>query len=462
MKTKDIYVPKKVPRIEVREKLHGHTKILLRDVRTGKVERVEHDNTFTDGLDSYLKTFGTFNNTIFNWANGSNQAPWINLLGGIFLFDTALPTSPMAKYMPAGTTMTANGRYGVANASTPTELGSYNSVESTSGENSFSLVYDWGTSQGNGIIASVALTSISGGGIGYGNASKTQHLPLYSPSDNQVGNTISIPYGNDSSRYLYKDNYFYNPEAKTFGIGTSEVKVYKKFSDVDELDIFKVPREYFDTSSEYITFTLSTPLPGDFFIWPAGAEYPDCFALLPAQVPSGNTMYVYLLDVSDGTTTQITMQNNTGEATRSYGLFIVGNDKMLIQGESGKCYLVTMSTSAVVGEASNVPTTNLGLMSSFTDELYMSTGGNSSLYDPVLNRFLPTNGDISIGTYTQHFYYEEDDFLLSRYFRNGSAGANYGITKHPLRLMTINNLQSAVTKDATKTMKVTYTVTRSS
>ena len=120
---KEIYVPRKVPHIEVREKLHGHTKIELRDIRTGKVELIEHDNTFTDGIESFMDSLGMMDYK-FLYANATqkDRAAWKTMLGGIFLFDTAIPTSPMAKYMPSGATMIANGSYGISNGGNPRNL----------------------------------------------------------------------------------------------------------------------------------------------------------------------------------------------------------------------------------------------------------------------------------------------------------------------------------------------------
>ena len=460
---KDIYIPKKVPRIEVREKLHGHTQILLRDVRTGKVERVEHDNTFTDGIESYSRDLGCFVNSPFMNDTVRGRALWKTLIGGILLFDTALPTSPDAKYMPAGTSMTANGSYGVTNAGTPVELGSFNSVESVEGANSVSLVYDWATSQGNGTIASVALTTQDGGYIGYGNQSLAVASSLRNLNALQNSSGIGT---SDVASMIYGDFLYYCNRGHSSPL--SSITVSKKFVPYKDIDIFTVPNV--STAEDTITFTLPDTVSGyNSYVFPAGADYPSCFIVLPEKsIASSGTFDVYFLDVSDGTVTKKTITNNTGKALAyNGGLFFVlcGSDNAIVQCSDGTKYKIKISDSSVVGEVTNDTSRNIEQRTYcsslyFTDDLIAMTA--NYLYDPVLNRILPTNGNICLmaapGITSPNYLKQEDSVYYP--FEGNYANRSVTMIKNPLRLMTINNLQSAVTKTADKTMKVTYTVTR--
>ena len=69
--------------------------------------------------------------------------------------------------------------------------------------------------------------------------------------------------------------------------------------------------------------------------------------------------------------------------------------------------------------------------------------------------FLPTNGSMS-GTRNTVDYNESLDCLV--YHVADSFDVNF--FKNPLYLATVNNLSTAVVKDATQTMKVIYTLSQ--
>ena len=128
------------------EKVKGHARIELTDVKTGKKQVIEKDNAFQAGvLASYMRSMGAYNNNPYANSTWASQPIWRNLCGGIFCFEDEIDNSEdEVEYMPAGNKMIANGAYGVANAGTPVELGSYNEIESsTSGSDSVTFVYDW-------------------------------------------------------------------------------------------------------------------------------------------------------------------------------------------------------------------------------------------------------------------------------------------------------------------------------
>lgn len=474
---KDIYIPKKVPRIEVREKLHGHTTIDLFNVRTKKYERVEHDNAFTDGIDSFIKENGVFMSGLA-WGGIKQSKPFLEtILGGILLFDTALPTSPMAKYMPAGTTMVANGSYGVSNAGNPIEMGSYNTIESVIGDNSCSFVYDWLTSQGNGEIASVALTTKNGGYIGYGNVSLSNNTLKYLYAD--FNDTYSVPpvlyrsnsFRNAKNAKLFYSNKFYACANADISQGTTSVTIkYRNFS-IQNFDVFENGFDG-DISSFPNTMTFSVPsLPSAYRLGIAGNAYPSCFLLVPnATVSIGAQFALYLLDVSDGTVTTLTITNNTGHPLSALYYYIIDDTYLVVRTNDSpyEWAKVNYTTSAFVGMATNSASRGVyeytrGLI---TDSL-LSVSSDHWIYDPVKNRFLPTNGALC-GTGTRagatfNYLGEYDACQYMGYGGDtGSPAECLSVLAHPLRLMTINNLDSPVTKTADKTMKVTYTVTRSS
>ena len=463
-----------LPQIEI-PKLKGHTKIELTDVHTGKKEVIEHDNMITTGLQSYFRTLGVANNTIFT-IDGVRLAPtWKTVLGGIYLFDTALPTD--AKYMPAGTAMIANGYLNGTNAANPTELGTYNQIESHSSQNEIVLVYDWNTSQGNGTIAAVSLGTITGGYIGYGNGtSKTALSTKKALGDQQQ---VKENWYNRQNVFnwfgvnVYADNHVYMTKALNVASGSNTVEIDKYNYSVKKIDIFSSSNE--EATSEIletITLTLPDTLTEEYRFVSAG-KLDNCILLVPySQIAANSAKKIYILDVVNKTVTAYTFTNNTGAAIHAeYGIkFFLLDDTyaLVITGNyNGTAYKVNYTNSAVIGEATK---NGVSFLTSerimlpdvaITDSLFV-IANTTYLYDMNKNEFLPTNGTLaSTGRNTNGMwkYCNADDFLMKQY-ETSSKWAVAAAIKNPLRLMTINNLDTPVEKTASKTMKVTYTITR--
>ena len=133
--------------------IKGKTTFELTDVNTGEVEIIEDNNMVTNALQEFMLTYGVFNKSIFIDDNMTN-ALYSSLLGGLFLFDTALDEDVDNTFMPAGVKMIGNGSRGVSNSGAVTELGSYNSTESgVQSDGSIKFVYDFSTAQANGTIS---------------------------------------------------------------------------------------------------------------------------------------------------------------------------------------------------------------------------------------------------------------------------------------------------------------------
>ena len=151
----------------------GKTIFELTDVNTGKVEKYEDNNMVTNALQEFLDPCGSWGIYPFAKDDVRNTVVRKTLTGGIFLFNSALKEDVANTYADASVKMVGNGALGISNATTVTELGSYNSEESgVQADGSIKYVYDFLTSQANGTIQSVCLTSKVGGYMGYGNESQ--------------------------------------------------------------------------------------------------------------------------------------------------------------------------------------------------------------------------------------------------------------------------------------------------
>lgn len=138
--------------------MKGKTEIILRDVKTGEVQVFKDENLITTAIDK-----------IINIEVAKNHAPntyilpiATNALGGIMLFDGELTEDAGNIHFPSEAHLV-----GYANQSVNTSdkyRGSYNAAESGKTMTGFVSVWDFGTSQANGTIKSVARTSNHAGG----------------------------------------------------------------------------------------------------------------------------------------------------------------------------------------------------------------------------------------------------------------------------------------------------------
>jgi hypothetical protein len=430
----------------------GHTRIILTDVKTGKQKVVEHKNTFQSAyLTSYLRGLGLANNSPFNNSTWRGRPLWRNMCGGILLFRDAI-TAP-AEYAPATNLMVGNGAYGVSNSGTPTELGSYNSIESaTGGASSLTFVYDWGTSQGNGTIGCVCLTSETGGYIGYGNASGASA-------------TLRSIIENQESNYAGAHAYYNGQRIRIVDVdySTKKITVAKSNDCVTVASIFEGQNE----ETTEISYS-GTPLGnGSTNIFYRAASDSEIFVFKSSSadaIPSGSSGGLLFYNFKTDTAQVITINNTSGQQITPYrttsqvgvtrdtagNIYIAGQGSDLVQFDSSGAYVKTFT-----GLASSLPT--FGML---TPSIPFAAAGNSAPINMIYGADArPTNG--STPSALTHF--PEIDALCRQY--EGRANVNTGDLmpyKNPLYLATINNLETAITKDSTQTMKIIYTLTEAS
>ena len=134
--------------------MKGHTKIILTNVETGEQEIREDDNLITNALDKIINIHMGINLA----PNDQNLLPIATqALGGIMLFDGELTEDPDNIHFPTEAHLV--GYASVDVNSNDTYRGSWNSVESGKTMTGYTSVWDFGTSQANGTIKSVARTN---------------------------------------------------------------------------------------------------------------------------------------------------------------------------------------------------------------------------------------------------------------------------------------------------------------
>lgn len=425
--------------------LHGKTLFELQDVRTGKVERYEEHNMFTNALDEIFNRvpFGFGNEYIANndGANSMLMTPvFQRALGGLFLFPEQIEENANNIFAPA---MRPTGIASVLdNPNTDTRRGTFIANESGVLSNGYRFVYDFGTSQGNGKISCACLTSQWGGA--------TYLDDMRNLACNAGGERGSAPIGDsrlietdatpNPRRVFCADNsglFLYMPNSKT---------VYK-FVKPHSLDLI----------SDYRTSTFLGTIEDAGYMYYTSTHI--CVARTNGNASGNATVVVDKYSKNDfSKTTEQFVVSAPLKGTRAGHLiaFDEETNNLYMLGYDGVSYYkINLSNLADVVKI-DVPSTD--------SELYNCApyfiGSNFVIErdDYVTETVNPVQEVFAsrVGTYAIGFPYQW----------NGSSDIGSwlprrwtGIVPFSTYLATINNLENAVNKSADKTMKVTYTVT---
>jgi len=144
--------------------MKGHAEIILTDVNTGEVQTFEADNLVTNAVQDLIR----LNPAGLNFSG----IPWglplcPNAIGGVLLFGEEIEEDATQYYAPTDMVPVGYASNAVDTSGDP-KRGSYNSSESYRMDNGYRLVFDFGTSDANGEIKCVCLTSSDGGRAYFG------------------------------------------------------------------------------------------------------------------------------------------------------------------------------------------------------------------------------------------------------------------------------------------------------
>lgn len=430
--------------------MHGHTCIELKDVKTGKRERIESDNTFmATTLAKYMRGLGAGSNNPYTDGTWRNQNMVRNFCGGVFLFKDAIPND--SEYMNAGNKMTANGSYNIVNNGNPPEFGSWNSIESNiDGNSSAVLVWDWATSQGNGQISSVCLTSEIGGYIGYGN-----------PSGYTMSTKKAIMQGQQTFD-MGRAKSLYNNLRYCFDYSSPNLTVSKYRVAIDKASVFDKmlkSTRIFDLSNVGLTRTPNS--------LDAYAIDNDKIMIYPTDdvAIENNTPFEFL--IYDPSTDSISLKSivNTLGITYDCRNSVYFDEEnylfVYVRSNPNHVYVCNGTTGAIIKDFEIPNDTGLdNHFVKFTEDLF-GNDGYVIFYDMINETWYPTNAayaNMQVGSYNKQYDCLFGNNVDPRILTPADAWG-VRVYKNPLYLATINNLQESVTKQNTQTMKVTYTLT---
>ena len=453
--------------------IKGHTRIELRDAKTGRLCEVhEDDNIITNAITEFFQNLGFTNFQEYNPAQLCET-----FLGGIMAFKESITENAGTVTLPGGNTMIANGSYDVDNDGDPEEMGSYSNNESGWINNKWVQTYDYSTSQGNGDISCICLTGKDYGYIGEGNQSNTTHATKRSLTS-------------------LKGTYYNNPAFEgtpchvDLASGTMLTVDFSKLTTDSKLVIrkYRIGVWKFDLRGSCVEVEKTEiTAPANMVTLASSLECRDTYNALEIYNTgsesqtwgSGHTQYLWTFDPTTKTVAESTLLNTSGETL--HGLmnpFFVGDQIVFVDAYSGQ-YGYSVDTryvyqldrgTGVISKIENPfgtqyqagPYWGTWNGAGWVQPYHAKNGrivisGNASnvyTYDAVDKAIYVTNGE-----YPFPLSYESPigptDAPLIGYTHNN--GLLYLFRKQNY-IASINNLASTVHKDNTKTMKIVYTV----
>lgn len=438
-------------------KIKGHTEIQIRDAKSGQmVQHTHDDNMVTNGLSEYFKNHGVLNATPF--ITNVRQNMITELLGGILLFNDTLNAQASNTHLADGIKMTANAAYGTLHTGDPTELGSYDGNESgwqDADHTTYRFVYNWTEAQGNGVIKSAALTSRVHGIVGEGNFTSGTAL---STGQNPLENTGYAGFGGMSKPvYAVKNNTMY---ACSIDTTAQEFTIYKAHVSDTEVAINDAGRIEDTLWEEVETFAnpSSTQTLRDnavsFAVFKQNSVtllFHTSMGLMVVVLNSAMDTISSYADITE-TATQISeLWNYIAFLDSTASNILCARDQ-----NSGRTfYKIDISNPVNTVEMTKIGDSRFNVpMFSVGKRHY----GNNYIYDETLDKFIITNAgtDGGDGNVVCGDTYKDNHSIIvnpTRYYSEIRAGRNNSY------IATINNLQNAVTKDSSQTMKVIYTLT---
>lgn len=476
--------------------MKGHAKIELTEVDTGKKKVVEHDNMLTKAISEYVKPIALTGYTPL--LDCKTKGQFNVLFGGLFLFDGAIEENADITYPPKGVHCTGRGS-NISYGGEDTNLGSFNSNESGFDENgNYKMVWDFNTSQANGTIAALSLTSLLGGRSGLGSPvfDSTIHMGTiqqfynadYAFYTKVEGVTISknIAFAIEDNVYflLYNNVYYSSNEPDLYMKNSGMLSLLKVKMSVDNI-VFNNNISNSNMRYERVDISIPTKIMN---------QITDNNGIIGGICLDGRYMYAMLttahkyiakneeinllkIDTQNNFSAEVvSFVNTTNEVLfRSYSTssnsipkyggewFVADGYYICINQNRDKLYRIKIS------DPTDVAAIDMSLANGWKSTLFMRfigkiTDGTVLLKLSSWNCFIIDLDEWTCKCAAINTF--DTDYLTtvtpdkSKFVVSMRSGYSEMITmvQNPFYLATINNLSEPVTKTSAHTMKVTYTL----
>ena len=460
-------------------RLRGDIDIKLTDVVTGDVETHHETNMMTNAVNEILNSnpFAVF----YNAMNSNDGVAWYsamlpmcpNMIGGILLFPETLQEDASNTYQYSDNMPVAYASNDV-NATANVARGSMNLTESMPIENGYKFVWEFTAGQGNGTIASLGLTSADGGKNAYGSIVD---------DSSTFKNMKTGRFSYDMTKAAFYDLLgivevdFEHDTAWSFHFESSSVVIKKLHIPIftlglnDQLNDETV--KVLETRTIVCsTFHFLTTYNGYGQFYDGGDGYWYGFAN-QSNSSGASTMYWVKISKTDFSKTEGTWTLSNAQlmevGNQYLDTYAVRNVKSVIR--DGYLYVMAYNKQGIykinVNNHTDITLIPLGFTSQWkaisdntNNLLYMALVADIIIgYDFQIladDTIIQTAGVVRMGAVgTPLFRYKE--FVVC-------WGGSYGNWYRHVYLITpylasINNLSQAVVKTASKTMKITYTLT---
>lgn len=411
--------------------MRGNVCIELKNHKTGLRERIEGHNDVTEALQTAINYFTLIGRTM-------NLEPIVNsLLGGLILTDKELSGADV--YLPGDAYIIGSGFQG-SNTESPI-VGTYNSTESglDSSQRIYTHVWDFATSQANGNIKALGLTTSLGGqyphtiNTTYSSTVQTSSNIIYLDEEN---NDLYYCTGNGSAQPILKAHFNFK-----------DLMLHCKYNELNGVDTGKT----INTSSNFSNYPV--------------INGHDGYVYAVVSVSSTNVTIrkwkVSDLSFEQGTDRIITFSGVPYTSLSTSGFNINGDLGYFYIASSNNQYIYrydlnnnTITTYNVSDVGFTTSSNSIVIISAKNGDIYCQSNTN-----PRKGIRISVDGIISLtDTYSSSISWDRRGTTL---LDNGIMyGGGYGYAFCSNALMTNFNLQTPITKTDSSSMKVIYTLTQ--
>ena len=464
--------------------LKGDVKMTLKNVHNGKTEVFEKHNLVTDALSHIFQdNFGG----LINYNSFADL--YKTYLGGVLVFASALDdTDPTTYGIPAYTSnpVTAHaGQTPLTSQGDDTTRGNPDDASYSLTSNSVKLVWEWGTSAGNGTISSLGLTHSDVGSFGCGSRSDGA-----SPTCLQSLNPF-VDIGLMSRNYTYGDNAdavlaVYDNTAYNFYLADSTtVKIYKTPINCTK---FKLQGGSMLPLTDYTASVVTATVQACTRVSAGDCYYDfdfanDTLTLFRVQTEGGERLLIDEINLTSGTVSssyvdisgaklwKFHMKGGIGVDNVYFSVptqAIINNGNLFVYAYTSEARTANKMFRVNLANPANQQEVDTSLFSDFVN-ITGSTGYSrvgerfASLGGVIAHDSFLVNGDKAFGvapkttSYATGANYTEKGRISSPVFGLNTSMNMVSVSK--LYLATKWNLGGAVTKNASQSMTVEYTLT---
>lgn len=478
--------------------MRGKAKIELFNAETGELERAVEDHNLVTNALAYIINIEAARGA----ALTENVFPIAtNALGGVLLFDGELDESPDNIHFPTKDVHLVG--YASTNSGTSERRGSFNTLESGPTDHGYVSVWDFGTSQANGTIKAVARTN-------WWSAQNPLQCYMRGQTTTNSGNPSTDTYFYPiryEGEYLYMLKCYNNHTMKVYRVRKPKLRM-KVFDSPSRFEDYEYVAEWNTLACEFEykyyneTRTVQYWADSPKYYYDGRDGYLYCiYAGFDPSKAAGTVLNLFTIHYGDGSyeksaLTQISLQTvcytsyssyndyTYDESKRSwsyvtrYSTYLNGSSTCRIS--NGYLYLLASSRKKIL---------RVNLKNQADQMLVKIIDDDSNDYIVDLQQIRLNNGGtfFTVYHYTTNSYeyrngllYEDGSFILHNFagtnnnddwynncLVNGNELESFGYYSDvTIRqgfianyLGTVSNLSSPIEKNASQTMKITYTLT---